>query len=32
MPSMPGGPGRMKDEIVLAMSSLPVTGVSGMLW
>jgi len=32
MPSMPGGPGRMNDEIVLAMSSLPVTGVSGMLW
>src|SRR5437879_1342062 len=31
MPSMPGGPGRMNDEIVLAMSSLPVTGVSGML-
>jgi hypothetical protein len=30
--SMPGGPGRINDAIVLAMSSLPVTGVSGMLW
>ena len=32
MLSMPGGPGRMNEAIVLAMSSLPVTGASGMLW
>ena len=30
--SMPGAPGRMNEEIVLAMAYLPVTGASGMLW
>jgi len=32
MLSMPGGPGRMNESIVLAMASLPVTGACGMLW
>src|SRR5258708_29618796 len=30
--SIPGAPGRMNEEIVLAITSLPVTGASGMLW
>jgi len=32
MLSMPGGPGRMNEAIVLAMFCLPVTGACGMLW
>jgi hypothetical protein len=32
MRSMPGGPGRMNDAMLLAMFSLPVTGSNGMLW
>jgi hypothetical protein len=29
---MPGGPGRMNEAMLLAISSLPVTAGSGMLW